>query len=46
MEITPLSVTEELERVLSETTKKAGKPQGEILQLCLELGIQRILEGI
>jgi hypothetical protein len=27
IEITPYSVTEELERILAEATKKAGKPQ-------------------
>jgi hypothetical protein len=39
MEITPLSVTEEFERLLTEATKRSENHQQEVLQLCLEHGI-------
>ena len=45
MEIPPLSVTEELEQLLLEAAEKTGLCQEEILQLCLEHGIHKILEG-
>jgi hypothetical protein len=45
MEIPPLSVTEELDQLLLEAAEKTGISQEEILQLCLEHGIHKILEG-
>jgi hypothetical protein len=45
METPPLSVTEETEQLLREAAEKTGKTEEEILQLCLEHGIHKILEG-
>ena len=44
MEIPVLPVTEKIERLLIEAKEKTGKTEEEILQLCLELGILKILE--
>ncbi len=44
-ELHPVSVSEEVERLLNEAAEKTGKPQEEILQFCLEHGIHKILEG-
>jgi uncharacterized protein (DUF1778 family) len=40
----PLTLTEETEQLLREAAEKTGKTEEEILQLCLEHGIQKILE--
>lgn len=39
----PLSLTEEIERLLIEAAEKTGKSHDEILQLCLEHGLEKIL---
>jgi len=44
-ELHPLTVSEEVERLLNEAAEKTGKAQEEILQFCLEHGIHKILEG-
>jgi hypothetical protein len=39
------SIPESIEAMLKEAAEKTGKSQEDILQLCMEHGIHKILEG-
>ena len=42
----PLRLTEPIERLVAEAAAKTGKSEEEILRLCLEYGIKKILAQI